>query len=402
MSNINRKKKKILYYESGSSFGGSAVSLYRLVKYLDKESFRPYVFVHGVGPRIKLIMNMGVHVRQLSFYHPIAPVDNKSERLIMSIVQNLSFYVNLCVNTMLNASIFYKTIKSNNINLIHLNNGIFENFPALMAAKLCGIPCVSHVRGTEPLTKVDRTFGRWASKIITLNSEMHALYTHVFGADKACIVFNGVDLDAFENVDTCKLRHEYQVEDDSYVVGTIARLVPGKGIPEFIKAAAEVIKVNRKLIFFIIGDDPNLDRSFEYKMKLLCSNLGINDHMVFTGWRDDVIDLMSGLDLVVQVSTYPEGMSLTPIEAMALGKPVITSNVSGYTDTVEHGVTGFIVPAGDITKLANEIQRLAADKHLSEQLGPNGRQKALREFDAKITAKRIETIYHDILVKDKN
>lgn len=397
----NRKKKKILYYESGSGFGGSAVSLYRLVKYLDKELFRPYVFVHGVGPRIEEIKKMNVSVDRLKLYHPIPAINDTSLGFLTSIFENFSFYVNFCVNTIINTFIFYKTIKRNNIDLVHLNNGIFENFPALIAAKLCCIPCVSHIRGTEPLTRIERVFGRWLAKIITLNSDVNNLYLSVFGANKVCIVFNGVDLDSFENVNKNKIRKVYQLPEDHFLIGTIARLIPGKGIPEYIKAAAEVIKDNKKATFFVIGDDPLLDQSFENDLKKMCSMLGLNSHVIFTGWRDDVIDLMAGLDLVVQFSTFPEGMSLTPIEAMALSKPVITSNVSGYTDTVEHGVTGFIVPSGDIHALSKRILEISMNRDFGYTLGKNGRKKVETEFDVKNTVSRVQEIYRKILDSQK-
>jgi len=388
---------KILYYESGSGFGGSAVSLYRLVKYLDKALLKPYVLVHGIGPRIEEIKKMSVSVDRLKFYHPIPAINGTSPGFLTSIFGNFSFYVNFCVNTIVNTFIIYKTIKRNNIDLVHLNNGIIDNFPALIASKFCGVSCISHVRGTEPVTRIEKVFGKWVKKVITLNSEMYNPYKFLFGADKVSIVFNGVDIEAFENVDKSKLRHDYQVPEDNFLVGTIARLVLGKGIPEYIKAAAEVIKDNKKATFFVIGDDPLLNQSFENDLRKMCSMLGLNNHVIFTGWRDDVIDLIAGLDLVVQFSTFPEGMSLTPIEAMALSKPVITSNVPGYTDTVEHGVTGFIVPAGDIHGLAQSILEITMNKNRATSLGKNGRKKVEAEFDVKRTVSRVQEIYRVVL-----
>ena len=206
-----------------------------------------------------------------------------------------------------------------------------------------------------------------------------------------------MDIEAFENVDKGKLRQEYQVPQDNFAVGTVARLVTGKGIPEYIKAAAEVIKDNKKATFFVIGDDPLLNRSFENDLKKMCSMHGLNSHVIFTGWRNDVIDLIAGLDLVVQFSTFPEGMSLTPIEAMALSKPVITSNVPGYTDTVEHGVTGFIVPSGDIHALSKRILEISMNRDFGYALGNNGRKKVETEFDVKRTVSRVQEIYRVVL-----
>lgn len=389
--------KKILYYETGSGYGGSAVSLYRLVKCLRTESIQPFVLVHGIGPKIRQLQEIGVTVRVLRHYHPIPEILRKSRGRISSGIEGLCFYGNFALNAILNGLRISRIIKKCGIDLVHMNNGIFENFPALIAAKMCKVPCVTHVRGTEPLTKLERLFGSWVSKVITLNRDMNNLYGSVFGKDKTCVVWNGIDVDSFSNPDKDKLRREYLGNNGHFAVGTVARLIPGKGLPEFIRAAAEVLKVRNDVSFFVIGDDPLSDRSFERQMKQLATNLGISEQLTFTGWRDDVIDLMAGLDLIVQCSTFTEGMSLTPIEAMALGRPVITSDVPGYVDTVQDKVTGFIVAAGDVPSLAGEILHLATDRQLASQLGTRGRERALNCFDARVTARRIEEIYESVL-----
>ena len=172
---VKQNRKRILYYESGSGFGGSAISLYRLIKHLDRESYSPYVIVHGVGPRINQIEAMDVAVTQLRFYHPIPDMNNSKRGIYVGFVKNLSFYTNFLLNTFINASNIYAILKKNSIDIVHLNNGIFENFPALIASRFCGIPCISHVRGTEPVTRIEKVFGKWIKKIITLNSEMYNL-----------------------------------------------------------------------------------------------------------------------------------------------------------------------------------------------------------------------------------
>jgi glycosyltransferase involved in cell wall biosynthesis len=206
-------------------------------------------------------------------------------------------------------------------------------------------------------------------------------------------------LDSFENPKRQKIRGEFNLSHDTFVVGTAARLGEGKGIPEFIRAAAQVIKAQNNIRFFVIGDNP-LDRnSFVRGMKQLAMDQNLTEHIVFTGWRSDIIDVLSAMDLIIQVSTtFPEGMSLVPIEAMALGKPVIVSSIPGYHHLVEEGKTGFIVPPGDIDFLSKKILSLIGDRILAEKLGANGYLRVLKEFDIKITVAKVQEIYEKILV----
>jgi glycosyltransferase involved in cell wall biosynthesis len=380
----------VLLYETGSGFGGSAVSLYRLVKCLNRERFTPYVVVHGSGPRIIEIEAMGISVREVRFVVPFP------QNASASIFRNINFYGNFVANTFANAWRIGNIIRKRKINLVHLNNGIYEGFPGLLAAKLTGVPCMTHIRGTVAITRLERLVGGWLTRIVTLNSYMENEYAKAFGPEKVCLVFNGVDLDGYEDVPHGTLRNEYGLDDDRLLIGTVARLVPGKGIPEFLTAASRVLKVLNNATFLIIGDDP-FGGSFEKDQKRLCRALGIEGNVIFTGWRKDMPRVLADLDVVVQVSTFPEGMSLAPIEAMALGKPVITSDVPGYTDTVVDGVTGFIVPKGEANILADRIIELATDRNRAKSMGTLARARVKDRFDARMTVRMIERLYDECM-----
>ncbi len=376
----------VLLYETGSGFGGSAVSLYRLVKCLDRERYTPHVVVHGVGPRIAEIQNAGVDVRRASLVYPFP--QGTSGR----VGRNVCFYGNFLVNTCTNAWRIARIIREKHIALVHLNNGIYEGFAALLAARLTGVPCMAHIRGTEPLTGLECRTGKWLSMIVTLNSHVENEYRSAFGSEKVCLIFNGVDLDAYEDVARGVLRAEYGLGQKGFLVGTIARLVPGKGISEFIEAASQVLKLLPDAKFVIVGNDP-LGSDYPGDLKRRCRDLGIETNVIFTGWRNDVPSVLADLDVVAQVSTFPEGMSLTPIEAMALGKPVITSDVPGFTDTVVDGITGFIVPRGNITLLAERIVALATDPNRAQSMGAAARERVRDHFDVRMTVNKIERLY---------
>jgi glycosyltransferase involved in cell wall biosynthesis len=223
-------------------------------------------------------------------------------------------------------------------------------------------------------------------------------YVPAFGEKNVHIIYNGVDLDAFQNPCPDRIRREFGVEPGEFAVGTFARLVEGKGIPEFIAAASRVTRRRGQYRFFIVGDDASEDRAFERAMRRLAEDAGLGDRLVFTGWRNDRIDVMAAMDLVLQISTtFPEGMSLAPLEAMALGKPVIVTDIPGYEFSVDDGKTGFVVSPGDVETLAERVLLLAENRELAQRLGRESRGKAVREFDVRLTARRVQALYDEVL-----
>jgi len=392
------KQKNILCIESGPGLGGSAFSLYRVLKNLDRAKYNPYVFAYYEAPIFQKIAALGIPVQMLPIYRPFPPHLVSDDTLVRRCRNNVVLYGNLFTETLLNGTRLARFIRKFDIHLVHCNNGIFENFAAVFAARLVNVPCVSDVKGGEPLLKMERLFSAWIRRIIVLNRAMFDHYSAAFDNDRVRLVFECVDLDSVKNPNTSKIQKEFDIKPNTFCVGTFARLVEGKGIPEFIKTAAEVTKTMKNAHFFIVGDAASGNSDLQQELAVLARELGADKHITFTGWRNDVSDIMSAMNLVLQISTtFPEGMPLAPIEAMALRKPVVVSNIAGYTDIVDDGKLGFVVPAGDVRGLVDAVLRIANDKVLAERLGASGQQKVLEQFDAKIRARRVQEIYDELL-----
>jgi glycosyltransferase involved in cell wall biosynthesis len=394
----SEQPKNIMIIESGEGVGGSAFSMYRIIKYLDSSKFRPQVVVYYRTPVFSKIEALGVNVTVLPTHSPFPHKSLDDDTFFTRCRNYLSVYGNLFFETLGNGIRLARIIRKVGIDIVHCNNGFFENFAAVFAARLTGTPCIAHIRGTEPLMKIERLLHRWMSKIIVLNQEMFDVYADAFGADKVSLIDNGVDLDEFDNSDPQKIRDEFSIDGKTFCVGTFARLVEGKGVPEFLQAAARACEKHNNMMFFVVGGGTTPNSEFELSLHALVKHLGIGDRVIFAGWRDDVQDCMSAMDLIVQISTtFPEGMSLAPIEAMALSKPVIVTDIAGYANIVIHGKSGLIVPVGDVDILTELIGRLANDRDLARRLGESGRERVLEKFDSRIVARRVEEIYAQTL-----
>jgi glycosyltransferase involved in cell wall biosynthesis len=389
--------RRVLFLESGLGYGGSAFSLLRLVKSLPPR-YAPHVIVSHDAEPFDRIRQLNIPVHTLPLFNPFFGTAAHDRTLFERARNYCSVYGNMASDTFCNGLRIARYIRRQNLNLVHLNNAIGENLCGLLAARLAGVPCVSHVRGTEPLTKVERYCSRWVSAVITLNRSMLRHYTAVMGAQKTHLILNGVDLDHLRVAKREKVRREFGMDPETFAVGRFARLVEGKGIPGFVHIASRVAAEHIRSRFFIIGNDSTQDRRFEARLRRLASELAVDGRLVFTGWRSDHLDLMAAMDVVLQISTtFPEGMSLAPLEAMALAKPVIVTQIPGYELSVDDGRSGFVVAPGAIGAVAEKVLLLARDRGLATRLGLEAQRKAMAQFDIRQIASQIAALYDRVL-----
>lgn len=171
------------------------------------------------------------------------------------------------------------------------------------------------------------------------------------------------------------------------VVLTVARLDKQKGHRYLLEAAAFVPGA----FFVLAGDGPE-----RVTLEEQARRLRLDGRVKFLGHRHDIAELLSACDLFVLPSLY-EGLPLSILEAMASGKPVVATAVSGNPEAVLNGETGLLVPPGDPTSLAKAINSLLADPDLARQLGVSGAERARREFSAATMVQRVSTIYEEVL-----
>ncbi len=125
--------------------------------------------------------------------------------------------------------------------------------------------------------------------------------------------------------------------------------------------------------------------------------LGLEQSVIFTGRRDDVPAVTKSLDVAV-LPSYREAQGLTILEAMALSRPVVASNVGGIPEMIEDGKTGLLVPPHDAGALADAILRLLTDHPLADTLGRAGHDLVHERFCVELMARTVETIYDEAVL----
>jgi len=189
------------------------------------------------------------------------------------------------------------------------------------------------------------------------------------------VIYNGVDLRRFETAaDVGEVKRELGIPPQAPVVGLVAVLSDKKDIPTFLRAAVRVKEVIPDTTFLIVGDGPA-----RFELEDLALELGLGDSARFIGHSNAVPRFISAMNISV-LSSLREGCSNAILESMAMGKPVVATDVGGNRELVDNGDTGFLVSTSDDEALAEKIVYLLNNPGIANEMGQAGREKTRRLF----------------------
>lgn len=243
--------------------------------------------------------------------------------------------------------------------------------------------------GGRALAQLYRLSCRFADAVVFQNrDDLDFFLNRRIVASKKCRLIrgSGVDLDRFSEVrfaqaDRIALRRELGIAGDAVVVTLITRLIWDKGVKEFCEAARMVREGHGdKAVFLLVGD--YYDGNPKAVPSSYIGSLVKSGDVIFSGWRRDIPDVIYGSDIIT-LPSYREGLPVSLQEALAMGRPVITTDVPGCRETVQDGSNGFLVPARDSRALSSAIEKLLDNRELRSLMGRRSREKAEREFDVR-------------------
>ena len=279
-----------------------------------------------------------------------------------------------------------------------------------VAAKLAGVPYV--VNTTHGLY-VPGSWGAFKKRIYFLAERFASLWTDViFSVNhedlktmeregigrKARRIFlgNGIDVGTFQpgKGDRAGIRSSLGIPPDAPVVGIVGRLIREKGYLELFEAMVRVREAVPKAWLLVIG--PEEPEKGDAVGRGDARKAGLADQVVFTGCREDTVDLYSAMD-VSCLPSHREGFPRTVMEASAMGLPVVSTDVRGCREAVENGVTGLLVPVKDPSALADALLTLLRSPDLRTKMGLAGRAKAARDFDERRVFETVARTYEELL-----
>jgi glycosyltransferase involved in cell wall biosynthesis len=210
---------------------------------------------------------------------------------------------------------------------------------------------------------------------------------------KVEVIRNGVTVppEPAKKQDGSRVRKEFGIPPDVPLCACIGRVVSGKGIDFYIRAARVLADQGRDVRFLMIGAI-STERSYQSEMKLLARELNVDDRVIFTGQRQDVDDILKEVDIVVHPS-LTEGLSNVILEAMAAGLPVVATRAGGNSELVQDEVTGLLVPVENPLEIARAISRILDNPQMARAFGEAGRQRIVQEFSIERMLRQTEDLY---------
>jgi glycosyltransferase involved in cell wall biosynthesis len=365
---------KILYLSHVSKMGGAEENLFSLVKSLDRKRYTPVVICQEDGELPQRLREVGVEVSYLKM---------RGWRKAKYFLVNLVTVIRL-----------FRFIKRNNINLVHINPYRLAPY-GVLAAKLAKIPSVLSIHDFLDKDKIKRFLVNYADTIIVVSD----IIGEVFKDYKKDVitVYNGIDFSIFDRatIKANEVKKEL-VKDGNYLVGMIGQIAPWKGQEDFLKSAAEVLKKEQAVKFLIVGDAIfNNEFSIE-KLKEISAQYGIGSRVIFTGWRNDIPQIIACLDILI-LPSWKEPFGRVMLEAMAMVRPVIATDCGGPGELITNNETGILVPVKRPELLAEAIIKLLKSPQQRKILAEAGYNLARERFDLKNQVRQVENLYSEIL-----
>jgi glycosyltransferase involved in cell wall biosynthesis len=266
--------------------------------------------------------------------------------------------------------------------LIHLCNGFRPNLDAIVAAGLLRVPCVCHVKGFAKHNWLDRFFARSVDLGICMTEAVRQdCERQRITAKRMTVIYDGLDVEGFcPTREPLAIRRELGIPVEVPLVGIIGNIQTWKGQAVVVEAIREVKSAIPQIRCLIVGGIHRNGKEYAEQIRRFIEITGLHDNIIFTGFREDVADLIGALDLLIHASISAEPFGRVILEGMALGKAVIATNMGGVPEFVEDGVTGRLVPPGDSKALARAMIELLGDAAQRHSLGNHGRVAVHRRF----------------------
>ena len=291
-------------------------------------------------------------------------------------------------------------IDAESIDLVHLNDALPLAEPGILAARRRSRPSIVTVRSFTALDDFHRWISRWAAAAGIFTSRPLQQEQRAQGVRfrKERIIPNAIDLRQFQIApDPAGVRAEFGIELDAQLVIVVGRIMQRKGLDVFIQAMAQVVQVYPQVHGLIVGEVEITDEGLDRALQNLAGDLGIANHIHFSGFRADVPRLLLASNLLVFVPTEPEPFGRILIEGMAAALPVIGARSGAIPDILIEDETGLLVPPADVDAQAAAIQQLLADPALAQRMGAAGRRHVAHHFSIDHQVQQLCELYEEVL-----
>ena len=384
---------RMLIVNHAVDIGGAERALLGMLDCLDRDAFEPALACPHRGPLVEEAERRGIRVH-LGYPAPRL-LEVKRKSIGKDRLASLAYPLDMARTVAGLAGL----IRREGYDLVFTNSAKADIYGSL-AGRLAGQPVVwrlHDITSGDAFSRLNLLLFRLsasllADRVLAISEVVKdALVDLGVKESKVAMVHNGILLgEREESAGSEKFRASWGVPADAPLVGLVGRLVDWKGPDYFIEAAARVAADTPEARFMLVGDAVFGEKSYVDGLKSTVEARGLGDKVIFTGFRDDVDEIMSSMDLLVHASVLPEPFGLVIIEAMAQGLPVVATRGGGVAEIVDDGETGVLVPPRDAGAMAEAISILLSDPARAKRMGEAGRKAVAERFDLRDKVKEMD------------
>ena len=290
----------------------------------------------------------------------------------------------------LNILRIYQFIKSLHPHILHLHTSYAHTIGGI-AGRLAGIPIIVTRRVAFPIRNSFK-YNHFCDGIIAISEAIKKLLIKKgVKEEKIVVIPSGIDIKRFDSIgNRFYLYKELKVPPKSLMIGTIAHLSEEKGHIYLLEAIPLILKEFPESFFLFIGEG-GLKKSLKKKAE----DLQIARRVIFTGFREDIPEILSILDLFILPSSL-EGLGTSLMDALYMKVPVVATLVGGIPEVIENGRTGLLVPPKNPKALSDAVIQLLRDKPKRKKFSWEGGRKVLGGFTSSVMIERTEQFYHSL------
>ena len=409
----SRARRRVLFLDTAPTVGGSVISLYELIRGLDRRDYDPLVVTYAPHAYAERFRAVGAKVISWQFcgapdHRPGWVHRTRSATPARRLQQNaagsalyhgLGFGLFFMRRVWPRARALQRVIEEQHIDLVHTNIRVGHDREGILAACMARVPCVCHIRDFERLNWFDRRLANTVVRFIYISRAVQR--SHIAAGvpcTKGRVVYNGLDLEAFDaGLDAQAGRQSFALAPDELAVGIVGRLESWKGHDVYLRAMALVKDVVPRVRGIIVGGPVPHEPDYCASLIALQKDLCLTERVTFFDHRSDVPAMMSALDVLVLASTSPEPFGRVLIEAMAASKPVVATDAGAGPEIIEEGEQGLLVAPGDPRALADAVIRILADRSLASAMGRKGRFRVQERFHVQQYVDGVQAVYRELL-----
>jgi len=294
-----------------------------------------------------------------------------------------------------------KYVRRNNIDIIH-THGYKEDYFTFLSRVTIPKIATNHLwKKTDFKDRfyclLDSFFLKKFDRVVGVSGEI-VQELHDKKIPRAMKIANGIDIKKFSlNSQSNSLLREFGIDRPTEIIGMISSITPEKGHEIALRAFAKVVQSHRSAKLLVVGEGNQIS-----KVKGLSKELNIEQHIVFTGKRTDIPELLSIIDIFL-LTSFTEGLPMALLEAMAAGKAVVATDVGEIPEVLEDGINGLLIKPGDVRGTENAINRLLSmDVPSRKKLGACAAASVAERFSSESMAKNYFALYDSLLTPERH